>query len=187
MRESPANILLPICLLGYWTIIFLWERSIKTIKTITEIARIKIAIIKNVEIDPVLPCSKICASARGNSAIIPANIINETPLPIPREVICSPNQSKNITDPTNVTTVVTLKNKPGLLTSEPDAPEVPSKATANPYAWTVASKTVRYLVYWFIVFLPVSPSFLVETFAEILRSLVAIIDAEMYGSIVRQK
>ena len=79
-EESPANILLPICLLGYWTIIFLWERSIKTIKTITPIARIKIAIIKNVDIEPVLPCSKIWASARGNSAIIPANIINETPL-----------------------------------------------------------------------------------------------------------
>ena len=52
--ESPANILLPICLLGYCTIIFLCERSIKTIKTMTEIAKIKIAIIKNVDIDPVL-------------------------------------------------------------------------------------------------------------------------------------
>ena len=33
--------------------------SIKTINTITAIARIKIAIIKKEEIDPVLPCSKI--------------------------------------------------------------------------------------------------------------------------------
>ena len=73
--ESPANILLPICLFGYCTIIFLCERSINTIKTITAMASNRIAIIKNVEIDPVLPCSKICAIALGNSATIPEKII----------------------------------------------------------------------------------------------------------------
>ena len=80
--ESPANILLPICLLGYCTIIFLWERSINTIKMITAIARINIEIIKNVEIDPVLPCSKICAIALGNSATIPEKMIKDTPFPV---------------------------------------------------------------------------------------------------------
>ena len=43
----------------------------------------RIAIIKNVEIDPVLPCSKICAIALGNSATIPEKIIKETPFPMP--------------------------------------------------------------------------------------------------------
>ena len=90
------------------------------------------ATIKKDEIEPVLPCSKICANALGSSAIIPAKIISETPLPNPLDVICSPNQSKNITEPTKVTTVVTLKNTPGLLTKAPDEPVVPSSATAKP-------------------------------------------------------
>ena len=76
-----------------------------------------------------------------------AKIIKDTPFPMPREVICSPNQSKNITEPTKVTTVVILKKTPGLFTSDPDDPEVLSNATAKPYACTVASKTVKYLVY----------------------------------------
>ena len=33
-EESPEKILLPTCLLGYWTIIFLWDLSIKTINAI---------------------------------------------------------------------------------------------------------------------------------------------------------
>ena len=131
-EESPANILFPICLFGYWTIIFLCDRSMKTIKIITAIARIKMPIIKNVDIEPVLPCSKIWAIALGSSATIPAKIINYTPLPIPREVICSPNQSRNITEPTKVTTVVILKKTPGLFTSDPEDPEVLSNATAKP-------------------------------------------------------
>ena len=101
-------------------------------KMMTAIASNKIPIIKNVDIEPVLPCSKICAIALGNSATIPAKMINDTPLPIPLEVICSPNQSKNITEPTKVTTVVILKKTPGLFTRDPDDPDVPSKATANP-------------------------------------------------------
>ena len=110
----------------------------------TAIANIKIATIKKEEIEPVLPCSKICANALGNSATIPEKIISETPLPKPLDVICSPNHNKNITEPTKVTTVVTLKNTPGLFTRDPDEPVVPSSATAKPYAWTVASRTVKY-------------------------------------------
>ena len=131
-EESPANILFPICRLGYWTIIFLWERSIKTIKATTDIANRNIPIISIDEIEPVLPCSKIWANALGSSATIPEKIIRETPLPIPLEVICSPSHNKNITDPTRVTTVVTLKKTPGFITNCPVDPDVPSSATAKP-------------------------------------------------------
>ena len=82
-EESPEKILFPTCLLGYWTIIFLWDLSIKTINAITAIANTKIIIIKIGDIAPVLPCSNICAKALGNSATIPEKIINETPLPNP--------------------------------------------------------------------------------------------------------
>ena len=76
----------------------------KTINANTAIAN-KIIIIKIGDMAPVLPCSNICAKALGNSATMP-NMINETPLPSPRSVICSPNHNKNITPPTKVTTVV---------------------------------------------------------------------------------
>ena len=100
----------------------------------TAIASKNIPIISIADIEPVLPCSNICAIALGSSATIPENIIKETPLPIPLDVICSPSHKRNITDPTNVTTVVTLKKTPGSITIEPTELEVPSKATAKPYA-----------------------------------------------------
>ena len=81
----------------------------KTINAITAIANAKIIMIKIGDIVPVLPCSKICARALGSSATIPEKIINETPLPNPLSVICSPSHNKNITPPTKVTTVVILK------------------------------------------------------------------------------
>ena len=42
-----------------------------------------INIIITVEIAPVLPSSNVVTNARGISATIPENIINEIPLPIP--------------------------------------------------------------------------------------------------------
>ena len=53
----------------------------------------KIDIIITGDRAPVLPNSKVEASALGISATIPAKIINEIPFPIPREVICSPTVS----------------------------------------------------------------------------------------------
>ena len=99
-------------------------------------------LIKIAEIAPVLPSSSVPANALGNSATIPVKIINEIPLPIPLEVTCSPNHIKNITPPSSVKTVVTRKNTPGSVT----APAL-SKPTENPYPWTIARTTVKYLVY----------------------------------------
>ena len=55
---------------------------------------------------PVRPNSKVPPIAEGKPATIPAKIIIEIPLPIPRSVICSPNHIRNIVPVTRVTTVV---------------------------------------------------------------------------------
>ena len=77
---------------------------------------------------PVRPNSKVPAKAVGSSATIPEKMIREIPLPTPRLVICSPSHIKNNVPPTNVTTVVALKNKPG----SPTTPLADSRATAIP-------------------------------------------------------
>ena len=79
------------------------------------ISNIKIKIIINVDIAPVLPNSNVVTSALGISATIPEKIINDIPFPIPLWVICSPNHIKNIVPATIVLTVEILKNIPGLL------------------------------------------------------------------------
>ena len=68
---------------------------------------------------PVLPSCKVLTKAAGKFATIPAVIIKEIPLPTPLEVICSPSHIKKIVPPTNVITVVILKNIPGSITIFP--------------------------------------------------------------------
>ncbi len=48
---------------------------------------------------------------------MPAKMISETPLPMPREVICSPSHIRNIVPPVSVTTVEIWKKMPGSSTS----------------------------------------------------------------------
>ena len=150
---SPPNILLPTCLFGYWTISLLCALSIKTTKvSIITTKKIK-PIIKAPDNAPCLPSWSVPKRAAGSSAIIPANISKDIPLPKPLDVICSPNHIKKIVPPTSVITAETLKNSPGSITT----PVAPSSPTAIPQAWIVAKKTVPYLVYWLICLLPCSP------------------------------
>ncbi|MGC3943833.1 MAG: hypothetical protein QM762_04700 [Chryseolinea sp.] len=51
--------------------------------------------------EPVRPPSNRLAIAVGICATMPAMMISEVPLPIPREVICSPIHSRNIVPPTS--------------------------------------------------------------------------------------
>ena len=69
---------------------------------------------------------------------MPAKMISEMPLPMPRAVICSPSHIRNMVPPTSVITAETRKNMPGSLTM----PLPPSSPTEMPYAWTIASSTV---------------------------------------------
>ncbi len=68
------------------------------------------------------------AIAPGTSATIPAKMISEMPLPMPREVICSPSHIRNMVPPVSVITVEMRKNQPGSATMLP----APSRPMAMP-------------------------------------------------------
>ena len=55
---------------------------------------------------------------------MPAKMISDEPLPMPRAVICSPSHIRNIVPPTSVMVVEMRKNMPGSLTTfdEPSRP-----------------------------------------------------------------
>ena len=53
------------------------------------------------DIEPMRPNSKVWAIADGILAIMPTVMINDEPLPTPRDVICSPSQTINIVPPVN--------------------------------------------------------------------------------------
>ena len=59
---------------------------------------------------------------------MPAKMISDEPLPTPREVICSPSQTRNIVPPVSVSTVDTRKSRPGSATM----PGAPSRPIAMP-------------------------------------------------------
>ena len=69
---------------------------------------------------PVLPSSNVEANARGISATIPEKIINDIPLPIPLDVICSPNHIRNVVPATKEIIVINLKFNPGFKTKLPE-------------------------------------------------------------------
>ena len=77
---------------------------------------------------PVLPNSKVEASARGISATIPENIIKDIPLPTPLKVIYSPSHIKKVVPATREIVVINLKYKPGSMTRLPEF----SKPTETP-------------------------------------------------------
>ena len=82
-----------------------------------KITRMNIPTIIKADSAPVLPNSKVDASALGISATMPEKIISDIPFPTPRSVICSPNHIKNVVPATKETVVINLKVKPGTVTS----------------------------------------------------------------------
>ena len=55
-------------------------------------------------IAPVRPPSNMLLTKLGNWATMPAIMMSETPLPMPRAVICSPIQSSSMVPPTRLMT-----------------------------------------------------------------------------------
>src|SRR5690242_20683458 len=127
-----------------------------TMKAITATAITITTRIKPVDSAPWRPSSSMLASAEGSSATMPDRMMSEMPLPMPREVICSPSHIRNMVPPVSVMVVDIKKKMPGLDTTLP----VPCRPMAMPYDWNAASTTVRYRVYWFMILRPDSPSFL---------------------------
>ena len=81
-----------------------------------------------VEIEPWRPSSNNWTIACGRRATMPAKMISDEPLPTPREVICSPSQTRNIVPPVSVTMVDMRNSRPGSLT----IPGRPSRPIAMP-------------------------------------------------------
>ena len=77
--------------------------------------------ISAVETAPWRPSSSVPAIAEGRFATMPAKMMSDEPLPMPREVICSPSHIRNMVPPVSVITAVRMKNGPGSWTMLPDA------------------------------------------------------------------
>ena len=103
-------------------------RSMKTMKAMTTIDITAMARISADEIAPWRPSSSVLAIADGNAAMMPAKMMREEPLPMPREVICSPSHIRNMVPPVSVIRVEMRKKIPGAETT----PACPSSPTAMP-------------------------------------------------------
>src|SRR5882757_9303384 len=86
----------------------------KTMKAITATAITITTRISPVDNAPWRPSSSMLASAEGSSATMPERMISEMPLPMPREVICSPSHIRNMVPPVSVIAVERRKNRPGV-------------------------------------------------------------------------
>ena len=82
--------------------------------------------------------SRVPPIAAGRPATMPAKMIIEMPLPMPRSVICSPSHMRNIVPVMSVITVVKRNARPGSITR----PGCDSSAIEMPSAWKAASTTV---------------------------------------------
>ena len=80
---------------------------------------------------PVRPPSNSWAMWRGIEATMPAMMISETPLPMPRLVICSPIHIRNRVPPTRLMVAATRNSMPGSTTAAmPWVAAQPSRPTA---------------------------------------------------------
>ena len=124
-EDWPSNIWLPTCRLGYWINSRRCARSMNTMNAITATAITITARITPVDSAPWRPSSSVPAMAEGSCATMPDRMISEMPLPMPRDVICSPSHIRNMVPPARVITVEMRKNQPGSATTLP-APSSPS-------------------------------------------------------------
>ena len=61
---------------------------------------------------PLLTWPRVLMTALGRPETMPAKMISETPLPMPRSVICSPSYIRNIVPVVSATTAVSTKPMP---------------------------------------------------------------------------
>ena len=81
--------------------------------------------------------------AEGSRATMPAKMISEMPLPMPRSVIISPSHMMKAVPRVRVSTVISRKAQPGCRTTgmDPPPPVMDSRPTAIPRPWTAAMTT----------------------------------------------
>ena len=69
---------------------------------------------RNRPICPVRICSSVDSTACGKFTTMPAKMMSDMPLPMPRSVICSPSHMMNAVPVVSVSTVSSRKPQPGL-------------------------------------------------------------------------
>src|SRR6185437_507240 len=132
---------------------------------------------------PLLAMLKVWVSACGRPATMPAKMISEIPLPMPRSVICSPSHIRNMLPAVSPITDAKMNPKPGSYTTG-TPPEMPSfcSAIAMPKAWNADNPTVPQRVYLVMMRWPACPSFLSCCQAGSTEPIICTtMDAEMYG------
>ena len=108
MRGLPPNMRLPTW--RFDTGSALCARSTNTMKAITATHITITSRMSPVDSAPWRPSSRVPAIADGSSATMPARMMSEMPLPIPRAVICSPSHIRNKVPPVSVI-VVEIRKK----------------------------------------------------------------------------
>ena len=80
---------------------------------------------------------------RGRPTTMPAKMISEMPLPMPRSLICSPSHMTKALPVVSVSMVISRKPQPGLGTSEaPPGVGVLLEEEAMPVDWMIEITTV---------------------------------------------
>ena len=90
-----------------------WPLSTNTTNQVTASTISTIAITAIEVIWPLRAASMVPSTALGSPATMPAKMISETPLPMPRSVTCSPSHIRNMVPAVSETTAVSTKPMPG--------------------------------------------------------------------------
>ena len=111
---DPPYIRRPTTRLAYWTVTRRCPRSTNTIAAITQIISTSRMISRISPICPVRNWSRVRIAALGRPTTMPAKMMSDMPLPMPRSVICSPSHMTNAEPVVSVSTVIRRKPQPGL-------------------------------------------------------------------------
>jgi len=139
----PPYILRPTTRLAYCTGMRLCPCSTKMMKPTTPTINKSKSTAMKICISPVDSRRNVFAIAAGRRQTIPAKMIRDIPLPMPRSVICSPSHMIKAVPAVRVITVISRNPQPGLITiGAPPGEVMLSSPTAIPNPWIILSTTV---------------------------------------------
>jgi len=139
----PPYILRPTMRLAYCTGILRCPVSMKTMAPTTATMKTARKMTARIPISPVATRRNVFRTPSGPRQTMPAKMMSEIPLPIPRSVICSPSHMMKAVPAVSVMTVMRRNPQPGLMTMDaPVGPAMFSSPTAMPNPWMRDSSTV---------------------------------------------
>ena len=139
----PPYIFLPTIRFAYCTGMRRCPVSMNTMTPTTATMKTARKITARIPISPVDTSRKVLITPSGPRQTMPAKMMSEMPLPIPRSVICSPSHMMKAVPAVSVMTVMRRKPQPGIMTMEaPVGPAMFSRPTAIPKPWMRERSTV---------------------------------------------